>query len=140
MRKSSKVVAATIGIHVVSGLCCFYPFWLTWYGIYGQNWQGAYAANVWMPLLVVGFGCAIAAFGISFLGSRFLCHQCPKWIPAVVFSLGFLLSTLSSLARWGNEDGQWKMSVVGLPITLAIFALSYWGGTVGSRVKPHPTQ
>ena len=133
-------IAANIGLHVIAGLCCFFPFWLIWYGVYDQNSQGGYDVYVWTPLLKVGFGCAIAAFATSFIGSRYICRRCSKWAPAFAFSLGFLLSTLGSLASWGNEDGQWKMSVVGVPITLSIFALSYWGSTVGSRVDAHPIQ
>jgi hypothetical protein len=130
-------LAASIGLHAVAGLCCFFPFWLIWYGVSDQNWRGDYEYRVWTPLVKVGFGSAIAAFVISFLGSRYICGQCNKWIPAVTFSLGFLISTLGSLATWGDEDGQWKMSVVGVPITLAIFASSYWGSTVGSRINAH---
>ena len=128
-------LAANIGLHTVAGLCCFFPFWLTSYGTYERNWQGAYELNVWTPVVRVGFGCAIAAFVISFLGSRYICDQGAKWIPAVAFSIGFALITLGSLANCGDEDGQWKLSVVGVPITLAIFALSHWGSSVGSRIK-----
>ena len=128
-------LAANVGLHAVAGLCCFIPFWLTSYGTYERHWRGAYELSFWIPVVSVGFGCAIAAFAISFLGSRYICDQGAKWILAVAFSLGFILLTLGSLASWGDEDGQWKLSVVGVPITFIILALSHLGSSVGSRIK-----
>jgi hypothetical protein len=133
-------LAANIGLHAVAGLCCFFPFWLTSYGTYERNWRGIYELNVWTPVVIVGFGCAIAAFVISFLGGRYICRQGSKWFPAVAFSVGFVSITLGSLSSWGDADGQWKLSVVGVPITLAVLALSYWGSTVGSRSNAHLIQ
>ena len=133
-------IAANIALHAVAGLCSFFPFWLTAYGTYERNGRGSFELAAWMPLILIGLGCAIAAFVISFIGSRYICIGFTRWPAAFAFSLGFLLSTFASLANWGNEDGQWKVSVVGMPITIAIFVLSFWGGTVGSRIEAHPVQ
>lgn len=128
-------LTANISLHAVAGLCCFFPFWLINYGVYDQNWSGPFEMNAWMPVLKIGFGCAIAAFVISFLGSRFICSQGSKWIPAMAFALAFALISLSPVASWGDEDGQWKLSVVGVPITLAISICSYWGSSFGARQR-----
>ncbi len=133
-------LAANIGLHTVAGLCCFLLFWLTSYGTYERNWQGDFELTAWTPVIQVGLACAITAFLISFLGRRYICGQGTKWYPAAAFSLGFIIITFGSLARWGDEDGQWKLSVIGVPITLAVCALSYWGTTSGSRAKSHPIQ
>ena len=92
-------LAANIGLHAVAGLCCFLPFWFTSYGAYERNWQGAYDLSVWVPVAQVGLGCAIAAFVISFLGSRYICGSGTKFYLAVAFSFGFMLGGFRLLAN-----------------------------------------
>ena len=125
-------LASNIALHVVVGLGCFTLFWLASYA--------AYERDAWSQLFAVGIGCAITAFAVSFLGSKVICSSCPKSIAAAAFSLGFILSTLVSMLSLFDGDGQWKVSAFWFPVTIASFALSYWGSTFGSRVKSHSIQ
>jgi hypothetical protein len=125
-------LASNIALHVVVGLGCFVFFWFISYA--------AYERNTWWQPFAAGLGCAITAFAISFFGCKVICSNCPKSVTSAAFSIGFILVTLVSMFSLFDGNGQWKVSAFWLPITMVIFGCSYWGSTVGSRVKPRPIQ